>query len=197
MSLNVRDALKRAAMKRATEPGTEEIHDREFGLLTTKGLDRILDAELARAARHGRAVSLIYMEVSGRAVEPESGNTHLPEAIARALITGVRTEDHAARLGRTTFAVLAVETSESGTVAGRVATRVKDRLLSLGVPSDSFSVAVGWTDCQYDEVSREQLIRQAEEALAAAILTNEGITFPPEAENPPATIIHFHGAQQG
>jgi hypothetical protein len=37
---------------------------------------------------------------------------------------------------------------------------------------------VGAIDCQFDELTRQELLREAERSLAAAILSGAGVAFP-------------------
>jgi diguanylate cyclase (GGDEF)-like protein len=160
-----------------------DLLDPETGLLSPRGLDQALEAELSRAIRHARPLSLIFLEVSGSSLEATEGieSRRLTTTLARAVLSRIRTEDNAARLDRFKFAVLAPETGDNGAsaMAKSLSEQVRKRLVSLGYQNSSFSVAVGWADYQYDELPRQELFKHADTSLAAAILANEGITFPP------------------
>lgn len=141
----------------------------EVGLLDAVGLDCTLDAELARAARHELPLVLVMLEVSGAALNGDHGlGDRVSQAIAAALTERIRAEDRAARLGPLKFAVLAVETDESVVLASSLADHVRKRLARLGSVSDRLHVATGAVDCQYDELSRRELLEEAERRLASA-----------------------------
>jgi diguanylate cyclase (GGDEF)-like protein len=182
MSVLRRHQIEREARIRQAH----DVLDAETGLLSPRGLDQALDAELSRADRHARPLSLIYLEVAGRelsAVGAEKSR-RVATTLARTLLSRIRTEDRAARLDRFKFAVLAPETAESGAsaMASNLSEQVRRRLLTHGYHHDSFSVAVGWADYEYDELPKEELMKSAEAALATAILANEGIPFPPDGD---------------
>lgn len=162
-----------------------DVLDSQTGLLSVRGLDQALDAELSRAARHAQPLALLYFEVYGSelASAGKEKSRRVSTTLARTLLGRIRTEDRAARLDRFKYAVLAPETGESGaaSIADDVTDQIRKRMLTLGYHQESFSVASGWADCQYDEVPKGELMRNAEAALAAAILGNEGISFPADA----------------
>jgi GGDEF domain-containing protein len=170
----------------------QEIYDLETGALGANGLGQTLDAELARSVRHARPLSLVELEVSGPAFDATDDETsrRVATAIARALVGRIRAEDRAARLGRFKFAVVAIETAESGAavLAGNLAKQVRSRLLSLGYEGDSFNVAVGWADYHLTDGSKEGLLDEAERSLAAARPVSDGIALPPKASQRPPTL---------
>jgi GGDEF domain-containing protein len=163
-----------------------DVLDSETGLLSPSGLDQALDAELSRAARHARPLALIYLEVESRELStiPVEKSRRAATTLARTVVSRIRTEDRAARLDHFKFAVLAVETGESGAcaMAEELSEEVRRRLQAIGYHPDNFSVAAGWADYQYDELPKEELMKSADGALAAAILANEGISFPAEGD---------------
>jgi GGDEF domain-containing protein len=120
------------------------------GLLTEDQLTAAVEAELSRAARHGRPLSLVMVEVTGSlAQQIESGQEQrLVTAIARGVLGRIRVEDSAAHLGGLRFAVMTPETTAPGAaaVAGTVADMVRRRLISAGYDGGNFEVAVGWAD---------------------------------------------------
>jgi diguanylate cyclase (GGDEF)-like protein len=192
--------LRRSLVEREARLRVQEIHDLETGLLTSNGLEQSLDAELSRAARHARPLSLIYLEAAGPALAAVGPDTtcRVATTIARALVSRIRAEDRAARIGKFKFAVLAAETGETGAAAmGRnLAEQVRKRMLSIGYEGDSFSISAGWADYHYDELSKHDLAKEADRALGAAILQSEGIAFPPvsEPEATPAPVTYLSRA---
>jgi GGDEF domain-containing protein len=120
------------------------------GLLTEDQLESAVETELSRAARHGRPLALVMVEVTGSLsgqLEPGQ-QQRLITAIARGVLGRIRVEDSAAHLGGLRFAVMTPETTAPGAaaVAGTVADMVRRRLISAGYDGGSFDVAVGWAD---------------------------------------------------
>jgi GGDEF domain-containing protein len=167
-----------------------ENHDSETGLLTAQGLDRVLDSELSRAARHEQPLSLVFLEISARtrAHVSEQHVGPIARAAAAAVRERIRNEDSAARVGQLRFAVLAVETGESGTLAAGLTEHVRAALRDLGVEGNSLSVRAGGVDLQYDELSRQELLREAERALSAAGMTGGDVAFPSPRRSSAASI---------
>jgi diguanylate cyclase (GGDEF)-like protein len=162
--------LRKNLVERESRLKAQEIYDHETGLLSVTGLDQMLDAELSRAQRHARPLSLIYLELAGPVLENLDGEigARLETTIARALVGRIRGEDHAAKIGPLRFAVVAVETTEGETVADALKEQIRKRLLSLGYENDSFRIAIGWAIHQYEDVSRQELLNTAEISLAGA-----------------------------
>jgi diguanylate cyclase (GGDEF)-like protein len=158
--------------------------DPETGLLTGAALERVLDAELSRAARHELPISLVLLEVSGHL--QHNGEQESASAVARRVAdvieSRIRKEDRAARLDRLKFAVVAVETAESAAIANELAEHIRKSLLSGAKASSDLTVTVGAVDCQFDELSREKLLDEAERALAKAMLQGHHVSLP----SPPA-----------
>jgi GGDEF domain-containing protein len=153
--------------------GGHDHGDPETGLLDAAGFEEIIDAELSRAARHELPVALVMLEVSvGRSGMSEEEVSRTAKAVAKAIESRIRGEDHAARLGPLRFAVLAVETPDSQTVATDLAAHVRYALGVTAGNGSPLSVATGAIDCQFDELSRQELLREAEHSLAAAILAS-------------------------
>jgi GGDEF domain-containing protein len=148
-------------------------YDLEVGLLDADGLAGTLEAELARAARHELPLTLVLLEVSGTGLH-EGGDLRerVVHAVAEVLRERTRAEDWAARLGPLRFAVVAVETAESEAVAENLTDHVRKTLARLGPEGHGLFVAAGAVDCQYDELSGEELLREASRALSAAANTD-------------------------
>jgi GGDEF domain-containing protein len=158
--------------------GPEENHDPETGLLSAAGMEHALDCELSRAARHEFPVSLVYLEVlSVDRDEDAPADCHLLAGVVEALLASVRAEDRVARMRVLRFAVLATEGGNSETLARRLRDNVRRRLNAHDGREPAVVVAA--VDCQFDEMTREQLVDQVEQGLAAAILGASGIPIPP------------------
>jgi GGDEF domain-containing protein len=156
----------------------EENYDPETGLLSAAGMDQALDAELSRAARHEIGLSLVYLEVSPvqRGEEAAAGRRLLAR-VAEALLGSVRAEDRVARVGELRFAVLATEAGDGEMLAKRLGEHVRKHLTAGN--GTGATVAVAAVDCHFDEMTRQQLVGEAEQELAAAILGENGIQIPP------------------
>jgi GGDEF domain-containing protein len=146
---------------------TASYQNDEVAFLDADGLDATLEAELARAARHELPLALVLLEVSGPGLGGSDFRRRVEQAIVAGLRGRVRAEDRAARLGPLKFAVLGVETDESDALAAGLAEHVKRSLARLGPETAQLSVATGAVDCQYDELTREGLLEEADRALSA------------------------------
>ena len=169
--------------------GGREDGDRETGFLDAAGLEEMLDGELSRAARHELPVALVMLEVTATK-ERLSGEeiSQIAREVARTIEQRIRNEDHAARLGALRFAVLAVETGDSETIASDLAAHVRHVLGRSSGYGKPLTVSVGAIDCQYDELTKQELLREAERSLAAAILSGAGVAFPPAAREAPSPL---------
>jgi GGDEF domain-containing protein len=145
-----------------------ESQDREVGLLDAEGLVATLDAELARAARHELPLALVLLEISGPGLTGSDLRSRVEQAATTGLLERVRAEDRTARLGPLKFAVLGVETDESDALATGLADHVRRSLARLGPEGSALFVATGAVDCQYDELTRQELLEEADRALSAA-----------------------------
>lgn len=89
--------------------------------------------ELERAQRHGRSLSVAYIDLDNfKAVNDQHGHAtgdQLLQEVARTLCESIRTNDIVARLGGDEFAMLLPDTAGSG--AAGVLSRLRTRLLNL------------------------------------------------------------------
>jgi diguanylate cyclase (GGDEF)-like protein len=160
--------LRKNLVERESRLREQELYDRDTGLLSARGLEQMLDAELSRAQRHARPLSVIYLELAGSVLENTDDQTgaRLETTVARSLVGRLRGEDHAARIGPLRFAVVAIENPEGETVANALKEQLRKRLLAIGYENDSFRIAIGWAVHQYEDVSRQELLNCAEISLA-------------------------------
>jgi diguanylate cyclase (GGDEF)-like protein len=176
--------------------GGREDGDPDTGFLDAAGLDEILDGELSRAARHELPLALVMLEIStGKERLSADLVSHIAKDVAVTIEDRIRAEDHAARLGPLRFAVLAVETGDSATIASDLAAHVRHVVTRSPGYGKDLRVSVGAIDCQYDELTRQELLREAERSLAEAILSGAGVTFPapptiPAPSSSPRTDHH-------
>jgi len=170
--------------------GEPEHCDQETGFLDAEGLERVIEAEFSRVARHQLPVSLVLLEVSAERARLSGDELAIVVAeVAATISERIRGEDHAARVGPLRFAVLAVETSDSETIAANLAEHVR-QTLERSPRGGGLTVSTGAVDCQFDELSRDELMREAERSLAAAILAGVGVGFPAGAESSAARLPH-------
>jgi GGDEF domain-containing protein len=160
------------------------------GLLTGDQLQAAVEAELSRAARHGRPLALVMVEVTGSLTRQlESGQQQrIVTAIARGVLGRIRVEDSAAHLGDLRFAVMTPETTAPGAaaVAGTVADMVRRRLISAGYDGGSFEVAVGWADFPGSASTAAELVAATTASLERGDRGLAGAGRAPQATPHPA-----------
>ena len=93
--------------------------------------------------------------------------------VAEALLGGVRAEDRVARVGDLRFAVLATEAGEAHSLAERLAAHVNPHLSRLGAETEDVFVVAAAVDCLFDELTKAELLNQADRELSLAILQHE------------------------
>ena len=160
------------------------------GLLNEEQLSAAVAAELSRAARHGRPLSLVMFEVTGSLVDQVGmgQQQRIMTAIARGVLSRIRVEDSAAHLGGLRFAVMTPETPLPGAaaVAGIVADMVRRRLISAGYDGGSFDVAVGWADFPGAANNAGELINATRTSLERRDRSLSGDAAGPQATPHPA-----------
>ena len=138
------------------------------GLANTRTLGRVLELELARAARQGGEVSVALIDVDGltrvnEAAGHEAGDDVL-RAVATVLAESVRLVDTVARYGGDEFVLIA-----PGAAGLTVAQRVLDGVAGLAEQhGHQVSVSVGLARFPTDGASSEELLASAAAALSAA-----------------------------
>jgi diguanylate cyclase (GGDEF)-like protein len=117
-TLNLLSGLIAAQMRHAQVYARAEEASREdplTGLGNLRAYQERVDAEVARAIRHGRPLTLCLVELEGAdALAAEHGNKALDAALVRVAraLCAVRACDQAFRIGPATFALLLFETTE-------------------------------------------------------------------------------------
>jgi diguanylate cyclase (GGDEF)-like protein len=140
------------------------------GLANTRTLGRVLELELARAARQGGEVSVALIDVDGltgvnEASGHEAGDDVL-RAVASVLAESVRLVDTVARYGGDEFVLIA-----PGAAGMTVAQRVLDGVAGLAEQHGrQISVSVGLARFPSDGASSDELLA----AAAAALVTARG-----------------------
>lgn len=152
--------------------GQASIIDHTTGLHNRRYFVRQLDLELARAARHGRPVSLVIVDIDEfKQYNDRFG--HLTgdlvlRALARVARSQVRAFDTVARWGGEEFALILPEADKAGAfqVADRVRASVAAQVLA-GVP-DPVTISAGVATFPLDGSTAEELVSAADRALYQA-----------------------------
>ncbi|MFP4636560.1 MAG: diguanylate cyclase [Nitriliruptoraceae bacterium] len=124
------------------------------GLLNRAGLHERYAAMAARAARHGRQLSVLYLDLDGfkrinDELGHEAGDAVLREC-ARRLTAGCRGSDLVARVGGDEFVVVADEVDVDGTrslvvrLEAELAAPLDLDHLAQGQPSPQLAASIGW-----------------------------------------------------
>jgi GGDEF domain-containing protein len=108
--------------------------------------------------------------------------------VAEALLGGVRTEDYVARVGELRFAVLATEGIDANALAQRLSDHVRKHVGTIAGTEPT--IAAAGVECQYDEMTRQQLMHQAETDLSSAMLAAAGKQVP--IPSPSASALGDH-----
>ncbi|HZL32983.1 MAG TPA: diguanylate cyclase, partial [Verrucomicrobiae bacterium] len=140
------------------------------GLANTRTLGRVLELELARAARQGGEVSVALIDVDGLTEVNETAGHEAGDDVLRAVATvlaeSVRLVDTVARYGGDEFVLIA-----PGAAGLTVAQRVLDGVAALAEQHGRrISVSVGLARFPSDGASSDELLASA----AAALLTARG-----------------------
>ncbi len=159
------------------------LRDSLTGLFNRGELDRLLGEEISRARRHGRALSLVMVDVDRfKRVNDTFGHPagdRVLQQVANVLAGCLRTHDRVARYGGEEFAVILPETT--GTDALAVAERMRARVASeVVIHARSEDANVDWPitisvgiaslrleDDEPDALARD-LMRAADAGLYAA-----------------------------
>ena len=141
------------------------------GLPNHRFFQATLSVELGRAQRHNHALSLLIIdldflkEVNDRFGHP-SGDMVI-RAIAETIRNSCREIDFAARYGGEEFTVILPETPLAGAI--QVADRIRERIAAEQFPGiGNITASVGVSNYPINALSREDLIRVADQALYIA-----------------------------
>jgi diguanylate cyclase (GGDEF)-like protein len=144
-------------------------HDGLTGCLTYQAFQDALEVETARARRHGRAFSVVMMDLdSFKSINDTYGHDvgdATLRGVVQALVDGARTTDAVGRLGGDELAVLLPETDPDQ--AQLAAERLQAHARAAQTPVEvtvSFGVAT-WSN-RFE--SAAEVIRHADQALYAA-----------------------------
>lgn len=138
------------------------------GIANARTFARILELELARAARQGSEVSVAIFDVDGLADLNETAGREAGDdvlrSVASVLAASVRLVDTVARYGGDEFVVVA-----PGAAGITVAQRVREGIAALSpVGGKAISVSTGVARFPADATTADGLLVAAERALAEA-----------------------------
>jgi diguanylate cyclase (GGDEF)-like protein len=141
------------------------------GLPNHRFFQASLSVELGRAQRHNRSLSLLMIdldflkEVNDKFGHP-SGDMVI-RTIAETIRSSCREIDIAARYGGEEFAVILPETPLTG--ASQLADRIRERIAAQEFPGiGSITASIGISNYPLNALSKEDLIRVADQALYVA-----------------------------
>ena len=172
-------------------------HDKLTGLLTEAAFMQQGDQAQASAKRHCSDITVVRFDINGFAdVFVKHGKPVAEQILCKVasfINEGKRTEDLAARLGVSRFAMILSCTDSAGaqTVVSRICERVARLKLKLGDDVFQIKFSTGTTTPSLDEsdVSFSDLLAQAEEALQRAVKQADGqiCRYQTENEEPQST----------
>jgi diguanylate cyclase (GGDEF)-like protein len=149
------------------------------GLANRRSFDERLTAELARARRYGRGLSLVLLDLDHfKRINDTYGHQAGDEVLIRfasLLLANAREGELVARIGGEEFAWLMPETDEEGAhnAAERARTALAEELFA-GIGTLTVSAGVRAVE---DQGSAEELIRGADDALYWAKNSGRNTTF--------------------
>ncbi len=146
------------------------------GLYNHRYMKECLDAELARAIRHGRAFSIAFMDLDHfKHYNDTHGHQRGDELLcgfARLLREGFRETDMVARYGGEEFLVILPETDKNAAIslAGRLRQQISAHPFEgrESQPGGKITVSIGVVSYPSDATTADGLIKVADEALYRA-----------------------------
>lgn len=130
------------------------------GLSNPRAFEERLEEETARAARYGEPLSLLLVDVDGlKAINDRHGHRAgdlALQAVARALRSGARQSDLAARVGGDEFVLLAPSTPRPAAVA--LGERIRSLLAGQGI--GGLTVSLGVATVEKDRSSGASVLRE-------------------------------------
>ncbi|HEU4432375.1 MAG TPA: diguanylate cyclase [Pyrinomonadaceae bacterium] len=157
--------------------------DHLTGLANRRRFERQLEREVGRVLRFERPFSLLMIDIDNfKNLNDTFGHDAGDDAIrriSRVLREGTRGIDLAARIGGEEFAVLLVETSQSGGL--EVAERLRLAIKALETPSGGrITASFGVAECPTDAQTASGILKAADVALYEAKRTGRDRVMPIE-----------------
>ena len=147
--------------------------DQLTGCHNRRGFDEVLGAEMARARRYGRPLSVVFLDIDHfKRINDELGHEvgdHALQRIGRVVRHTFRTTDSACRYGGEEFALVFPETPKHEAV--RLAERLRDLVETLPPTAEvprSMTASFGVAGFPEDGDDAPALIRSADRALYQA-----------------------------
>ncbi len=167
-----RDLTERKEMERKLEQLART--DALTGTATRRHFREIAQRELARAHRHGRAPSILVLDVDHfKRINDEHGHAvgdRVLQALARACSETLRAEDVLGRLGGDEFVVLLPETNLSR--AAEVAERLRAAVAGVAIPGFEpplpISISIGVAASTLGDAELDDLLLRADRSLYSA-----------------------------
>lgn len=145
--------------------------DELTGLLNLRAFNLVLDKEIARTARSGKAFTVLLLDVDSlKGINDRHGHvagSRLLQAVANAINTSIRTADAVARYGGDEFVVLLTNTSatEARIAAGRIRTTVNNTSFDHHGERIHTTVSIGIASFPEGVSNAEEVLEKADRAL--------------------------------
>lgn len=151
--------------RRAENVARVALLDHLTGLANREGFDRQMATEWSRAARYGRPLGLVFVDLDDfKAYNDSNGHLagdRLLREVSAAITKTARGSDFTARLGGDEFVVLCPETSAEG--LEKLVQRLRVEASGMAV-----TLAIGAAQQQPDDESPDELLERADEAMYRA-----------------------------
>lgn len=132
------------------------------GLANREGFDRMLALEWRRAARYGRPLGLIFVDLDHFKLYNDTyghlAGDRLLRQVAAAIGETARGSDFTARLGGDEFVILCPEATDDGLESLR--DRLRDEVSSIEV-----TLSIGWALQRPDDLTPDDLVSRADAAM--------------------------------
>ncbi|MFI5459040.1 MAG: GGDEF domain-containing protein [Isosphaerales bacterium] len=152
------------------------------GLANRRALENALESAVSRAKRYNSHVSVIFVDVDHfKQFNDRCGHKvgdQVLRAVARVVLSSVRTEDVAGRYGGEEFLVVLPETDEAG--SAQLAERIRTAVKALDSPLPPVTISLGVATLRAQWSSVAALVAKADQALYVSKQTGRD------------RVTHFH-----